>query len=67
MIPDTGWAKEAAEAPADFHARLERDFPLGRLGAPEEVADVITFLCSDAARLINGSTVVVDGGESRRF
>jgi dihydroanticapsin dehydrogenase len=36
--------------------------PIGRQGRPEEVADVVTFLASDGARLMNGSIVVVDGG-----
>ena len=35
---------------------------LGRPGAPEDVAPVVTFLASDAARYVTGQTVVVDGG-----
>ena len=38
--------------------------PLGRLGAPEDVADVVAFLASDAARFITGQTIFVDGGLS---
>ena len=66
MIPDTHWAREAEMNPAGFAEQIERR-PLGRLGTPEEVASVVTFLCGDAARLVNGATIVVDGGESRRF
>jgi dihydroanticapsin dehydrogenase len=36
--------------------------PMGRQGDPTEVADVVTFLASDAARLMTGAVVVVDGG-----
>lgn len=36
--------------------------PLRRLGTPEDVADVVTFLASDDARFITGQTVFVDGG-----
>ncbi len=36
--------------------------PMGRLGEPEDIADVITFLASEAARYITGQTIVVDGG-----
>ncbi len=36
--------------------------PMGRIGEPEEIADVIVFLASSAARYMTGQTVVVDGG-----
>jgi len=38
--------------------------PLRRLGEPEDVADVVTFLASDKARFITGQTIFVDGGVS---
>jgi NAD(P)-dependent dehydrogenase (short-subunit alcohol dehydrogenase family) len=41
---------------------LSREVPLGRPGTPEEVADVVAFLASDAASYITGTTVLVDGG-----
>jgi NAD(P)-dependent dehydrogenase (short-subunit alcohol dehydrogenase family) len=40
-----------------------RDIPLGRGGAPEEVANAIAFLASDQASFITGTTLVVDGGQ----
>jgi NAD(P)-dependent dehydrogenase (short-subunit alcohol dehydrogenase family) len=36
--------------------------PLGRLGEPEDVSDVISFLVGDAARWITGETILIDGG-----
>jgi len=42
--------------------RYERTTPVGRVGEPEDIADVVVFLCSDLARFITGQTVVVDGG-----
>ncbi len=36
--------------------------PLGRIGAPEDVADVVVFLCSDLARFVTGQNLVIDGG-----
>lgn len=38
--------------------------PFGRVGTPEEVADVVLFLASDAARYITGQVIAVDGGMS---
>ncbi|OGQ99815.1 MAG: enoyl-[acyl-carrier-protein] reductase [Deltaproteobacteria bacterium RIFOXYD12_FULL_55_16] len=40
--------------------------PMGRLTLPEDVADVALFLCSDLAAMIQGQTLVVDGGYSIR-
>jgi len=36
--------------------------PMGRIGEPDEIADVILFLASSAARYMTGQTLVVDGG-----
>jgi enoyl-[acyl-carrier protein] reductase III len=36
--------------------------PAGRLVQPEEVAQVVAFLCTPAAAMIRGQTIVVDGG-----
>jgi NAD(P)-dependent dehydrogenase (short-subunit alcohol dehydrogenase family) len=43
-------------------ARYQRTTPVGRVGEPEDVADVVVFLCSDMARFITGVNLVVDGG-----
>lgn len=45
-------------------ARSERQaaIPLGRFGTPAEVAEVVHFLCSDAARYVTGQIIGVDGG-----
>ena len=38
--------------------------PMGRFGTPDDVAPAVLFLCSDAARYVNGHTLIVDGGFS---
>ena len=49
-------------APAEVLDSLQSKHPLGRLGRPEEVANVTTFLLSDKASFMTGSYVLVDGG-----
>jgi enoyl-[acyl-carrier protein] reductase III len=43
---------------------VEERSPGARMGVPEDIAEVVAFLCSDAARWIYGQTIVVDGGFS---
>jgi len=54
------WAKNKA-IPGVVEA-IESQTPLRRWATPEDVADVIAFLASDAARFITGETIAVDGG-----
>jgi 3-oxoacyl-[acyl-carrier protein] reductase len=53
-----------AMLPPEVIERARRHSVLGRIAEPEDVARVISFLCSDAARHITGQTIVVDGGLS---
>ncbi len=46
--------------------RFGRDNPAGRLVKPEDIAEAVTFLCSPAAEMIRGQTLIVDGGYSLR-
>ena len=45
-------------------AELGKTVPLGRIAEPEDIADVILFLASDAARYLCGTVVEVKGGKA---
>ena len=46
----------------EVKAALIRKYPLGRLGAPEEIANAVLFIASDEASFITGTELIVDGG-----
>lgn len=52
--------------PSEMARWIESMTPLGRVGAPEEVADVVLFLASDESSYVTGSEVYVDGGFTAR-
>jgi len=61
------WWKRQQEAPAAIAEFVKRELPFGRFGRPEEVGDVVAFLASPRASWISGTSVVVDGCQSRSF
>ncbi|MBI3047250.1 MAG: SDR family oxidoreductase [Acidobacteria bacterium] len=60
------WRRQQAD-PAGIAEFVRRELPFGRFGTPEEVGDVVAFLCSPRASWISGTSVVVDGCQSRSF
>ena len=50
----------------NFGERLAASLPLGRLGVPEDIANLAVFLASDLAAWITGETFVIDGGAGVR-
>jgi 3-oxoacyl-[acyl-carrier protein] reductase len=51
------------QAPEDVKQKALAEIVLGRMGAPEEVASVVTFLCTERARHVTGEVIKVDGGQ----
>ena len=64
MIATPIWTRDRAGAKLDkaLEQHLSRSVPADRLGAPEEVAQVVLFLASDDSRFMLGSEIVIDGG-----
>ena len=61
-FPGGLWERRRSEAP-ELYQRTLRSIPFGRMGRPEEVANVALFLASPLAAWVTGQTIVVDGGQ----
>jgi 3-oxoacyl-[acyl-carrier protein] reductase len=55
-------AKKEGVEPGEIEARWARQAPLGRIGRPEEFANVVVFLASERASYVTGVSIAVDGG-----
>jgi 3-oxoacyl-[acyl-carrier protein] reductase len=60
-----GWHRRVQQNPAEMAEFVDREMPLGRFGTVPEVANVVAFLCSSQASLVNAACITVDGGQSR--
>ena len=61
------WSAKRTENPERIDAIIAESVPLQRFGAPREIADVAAFIASDRAQFMTGSTIVVDGGQTKSF
>ena len=64
-FPGGSWGRRLEEDPEGMRVFLEQNIPMGRFGRPEEIAAVVTFLCSEQASWVTGASINVDGGQSR--
>ena len=60
-----GWDRRQQADPSGMAEFVRHEMPLGRFGTVDEVASVVTFVCSQQASLVNGAVIAVDGGQSR--
>jgi 3-oxoacyl-[acyl-carrier protein] reductase len=65
FFPGGSWDRRMQADPEGITAFMKREIPSGRFGKPEEVADVVVFLCSERASWVTGVCLNVDGGQSR--
>ena len=66
-FPGGSWWKRQQENPEAIADFVRRELPFGRFGTAEEVGEVVAFLASPRAGWIAGTSVVVDGCQSRSF
>jgi 3-oxoacyl-[acyl-carrier protein] reductase len=66
MFPGSSWDKRLKTDPARVE-QVAKSIPFGRLGTPEEIANVVAFLSSPKSSWVTGTTVVVDGGQINRI
>ncbi|NOZ87814.1 MAG: SDR family oxidoreductase [Deltaproteobacteria bacterium] len=62
VVPGFIETRMTAAIPRPIKQKYLDRIPMKRLGKPEEVAETILFLCSDASSYITGQTIVIDGG-----
>ena len=67
LFPGGSWERRQREDPEGITAFVQREIPWGRFGTVAEIADVVVFLVSERASWVVGTSVVVDGGQSRAF
>jgi 3-oxoacyl-[acyl-carrier protein] reductase len=63
-FPGGSWDRRVKDDPEAMEAFVDENIAIERFGRAEEVADAVTFLCSERASLITGACINVDGGQS---
>ncbi len=52
---------------AEYEKQFVQEIPMGRVGRPEEIADLVVFLASERASFLTGTSVTADGGMTRQM
>lgn len=61
-LTETEGTQSAGMLASEFEASIIAQTPLGRLGQPQDIADVVAFLASDDARWLTGERILAGGG-----
>ena len=65
QFPGGSWDRRVQADPLAMAAFVESNIAMGRFGRREEIADVVTFLCSARASWVTGACINVDGGQTK--
>lgn len=65
LFPGGSWDRRSREVADEFNAFVAAEFPFGRLGHADEVADATAYLLSRRASWISGTNLVVDGAQNQ--
>jgi len=63
-FPGGSWDEKMKQDPERVKSIIKSTVPMNRFGTPDEMADAAVFLCSERAKFITGSILVVDGGQT---
>lgn len=67
LFPMGSWERHLHDRREEVLKMIESEVPLGRFGTPEEIAQLVAFLCSERSSFITGSCFIADGGQTSRF
>lgn len=65
LFPGGSWEHRLANDREGVRQGIQAEVPMGRFGTPQEIASLVTFLCSARASFITGCCFIADGGQTR--